>query len=567
MRVCDYIANFINTKKINVVFGMTGGMATFLIDSLYRHGKVKFITMQHEQAAAFAAEAYARMTGKPGIAMATSGPGATNLITGIGSCYFDSTSAVFITGQVSTKDLKCKSGVRQQGFQETDIVSIIKPITKDAWMINRAGKIPQVLGKAFCLATEGRPGPVLIDIPIDIQQKEVKEASVQLPGSKRACPDGLEPFIRKMYRKLSKARKPLVLVGGGIRASQSRDLFLRWIEKVDLPVVNSLMGVDVLPHGHANRVGMIGSYGNRYANLAIKESDFLLVLGSRLDNRQTGSEVNAFRENKDIFQVDCDKNQLNNRVKGCEAFCCDLKIFLNSAIGNINKIRESGIDGWKSEIKEWCKEYPDTKELSCRGDEINPNELMHMISRFSSHSIGYAVDVGQHQMWAAQSLELKEKQRFLTSGGMGSMGFGLPAAIGMAFATSGKPVVLVTGDGGFQLNIQELETVRRNNLSIKMIVINNHCLGMVRQFQDEYFEKRYPATYVGYSSPDFMKISTAYNLPAKTIRKSTEVENALKWLWRDPLSPALLNVEVPVFLNVYPKIKFGSPINDMEPAK
>jgi len=565
MKVCDYLTRFLYRNNIKTVFGMTGGMIAFLVDSIYRHGKIKFISMQHEQAAAFAAEAYGRMTGKPGVAMATSGPGATNLITGIGSCYFDSTPAVFITGQVSTSDLKAKSGVRQQGFQETDIVSVVKPVIKDARMITRADKIPQVLGESFCLATEGRPGPVLIDIPIDIQQKELKEGFVQSPDQKSVCPAGLEPFIRKMYG--SKARKPLILVGGGIRASQSRDLFLRWIEKIDIPVVHSLMGVDVLPYGHANRVGMIGSYGNRYANLAIKESDFLLVLGSRLDNRQTGSDVSAFRENKDIFQIDCDKNQLNNRVKGCEVLCCDLKVFLNSAVSNLSKFRPFGIDNWRLEIKEWLKKYPDTKELSCRGDEINPNELMHTIARFSSSSIGYAVDVGQHQMWAAQSLELKEKQRFLTSGGMGSMGFSLPAAIGMAFTTPKKPVVVITGDGGFQLNIQELETVRRNNLPIKMIIINNHCLGMVRQFQDEYFEKRYPATYVGYTSPDFMKISTAYNIPAKTIRKSADMENALKWLWSDPLSPALLNIEIPVFLNVYPKIKFRSPINDMEPAK
>jgi len=312
---------------------------------------------------------------------------------------------------------------------------------------------------------------------------------------------------------------------------------------------------------------MIGSYGNRYANLAIHESDFLLVLGSRLDGRQTGSDISAFSENKDIFHVDCDESQLNNRVNGCETLCCDLKVFLNSAIININKIKRDGIDDWRLKIKEWRKKYHDTKEISCHGDEINPNELMHMIARFSSSAIGYAVDVGQHQMWAAQSLELKEKQRFLTSGGIGSMGFSLPAAIGMAFASPGKPVVLITGDGGFQVNIQELETVRRNNLPIKMIIINNHCLGMVRQFQDEYFEKRYAATYTGYSSPDFEKISTAYSIPAKTIRKSTEIEDALKWLWQNPLSPALLNVEIPIFLNVYPKIKFRSPINDMEPAK
>ncbi|MEI8349384.1 MAG: thiamine pyrophosphate-binding protein [Candidatus Omnitrophota bacterium] len=567
MIASDYLARFFSRNNTRVIFGMTGGMIAFLVDSIYRHGKINFISMHHEQAAAFAAEAYARLTGRPGVAMATSGPGATNLITGIGSCYFDSSPVVFITGQVSTKDFKGSSGVRQQGFQEADIISIVKPIVKGAWMVDKTSKISWVLEKAFWLAKEGRPGPVLIDIPIDVQQKETGKSYVQLPESKNNFSEALEKFTHKMYRKLSKSKKPLVLVGGGIQASRSRNLFLKWIEKVDIPVVNSLMGADVLPYGHPNRVGMIGSYGNRYANLAVKETDCLLVLGSRLDSRQTGSDANAFRENKDIFQIDCDKNQLNNRVKRCEIFCCDLKIFFNSATRNINGTRKSGIDEWRLKIKEWRKKYPDTKELSCGGGEINPNQLMHIISRFSGSCVGYAVDVGQHQMWAAQSIELKEKQRFLTSGGMGSTGFGLPAAIGMAFAMPKKPVVLIAGDGGFQLNIQELETVRRNNLPLKMIIINNHCLGMVRQFQDEYFAKRYSATHVGYTSPDFVKISAAYNIAAKTIQKRAEIENALAWLWRDPLSPTLLNVEIPIFLNVYPKIKFKSSIADMEPIK
>ena len=546
---------------------MTGGMVAFLMDSLYRYGKTKLISMQHEQSAAFAAEAYSRMTEQAGVVMATSGPGATNLITGIGSCFFDSSSVVFITGQVRTKDLTGRSGVRQQGFQEADIVSIVKPVTKDACLIREAGKIPQAMEKAFRLALEGRPGPVLVDIPIDIQQQEVRVSGFKLPRLTGVCPQGLEAFTDAMYKKLIRAKKPLILAGGGIRISRSRDLFLRWINEIHVPVVYSLMGVDVLPYRHVSRVGMIGGYGNRYANLAIKESDFLLVLGSRLDNKQTGSDLAAFRRNKHIYHVDCDQNQLNNRIKGCEAFCCDLRAFLNVAINDRDAIGKCSADAWKLRIESLRHMYPDTGELSCRRDQINPNQLIHTISRFSHSAIGYAVDVGQHQMWAAQSVELSEGQRFLASGGMGSMGFGLPAAIGMAFASPGKAVVLIAGDGGFQLSIPELETVRRNHLPIKMVVLNNHCLGLVRQFQQEHCGERYPATCEGYSSPDFKKISVAYNIPAKTIRNSVELERALRWLWRDPLSPALLNIEIPVSFNVYPKVKYRSSVGAMEFAK
>lgn len=558
MKICDYIARFIDNRKSGIVFGVTGGMIAFMVDSIYRRGKTRFIPMHHEQAAAFAAEAYGRMTGKPGVAMATSGPGATNLITGIGSCYFDSSAAVFITGQVRNEDFKDKKKIRQQGFQETDIVSVVKPVVKASYMTNKPDDVPAALKTAFWLANEGRPGPVLVDIPIDVQQADMKSGKPVLLRTEIGYPTGLEKFIGEMYKKLSQAERPLILIGGGIRASKARDIFLEWLSAIDMPVVHSLMAVDVLPFKHLNRVGMIGSYGNRYANIAVKESDLLLVLGSRLDNRQTGSDPREFGRGKEIFQIDCDKNQLNNRVKGCKAFCCDLKIFLNSAVKNLKEPGNTNIDNWKQRIRNLKEMYPDTQELSCRNDSINPNQLMHMISCSSRHASGYAVDVGQHQMWAAQSMELNTKQRFLTSGGMGSMGFGLPAAIGMAFSSPDKPVVLIAGDGGFQMNIQELETIKRNRLPLKMIIINNHCLGMVRQFQDEFFKKRYVATHWGYTAPDFEKISRAYGIPAKTVKRSSGVKNALKWLWRDPLSPALIQVDIPVFLNVHPKIKFGS---------
>ena len=290
MKVSDYIANFLYAQGVKCVFELVGGMITHLVDSLNRHGKVRIVSVHHEQAAAFAAEAMSRMTGVPGVAMATRGPGATNLLTGVGSCYFDSTPAVFITGQVNLKEQKGDRPIRQLGFQETDIVSMAAPITKAAWQIQSPEDIPLILEQAFICALSGRPGPVLIDIPMDIQRAEV---AAKIPkvvsGADAEEPDSRA--INEMFRDLKTSQRPLILAGGGIRSACVANLFRKFVDQVKVPVVNSLMAVDVLPYDHRFRVGLIGTYGNRWANLAIGRSDFLLVLGSRLDIRQTGSDT------------------------------------------------------------------------------------------------------------------------------------------------------------------------------------------------------------------------------------------------------------------------------------
>ena len=331
MKASDYVSQFLEEKGVRVVFELSGGMITHLLDSFCRRGKIMCVSMHHEQGAAFAADAMGRMTGVPGVALATSGPGATNLLTGIGSCYFDSSPAVFITGQVNRHEQKGDRPIRQLGFQETDIVSMVKPITKAAWRVQDAQELPMILSRAFQTATTGRPGPVIVDIPMDVQRTNItldKAEEAQLP-----LPRGIEfPESRwkKLFQKISQSRRPLLLVGGGVRAGRSQELFVRFAEQLGIPVVCSLMGVDVLPYGHPLRVGLIGSYGNRWGNLAIGKSDFMLVLGSRLDVRQTGSEAQAFKGERAIYHVDCEAGEINNRVKGCEAIVSPLLDFLQA---------------------------------------------------------------------------------------------------------------------------------------------------------------------------------------------------------------------------------------------
>lgn len=565
MKVTTFIAQFLKEKGINTVFELQGGMITRIIDELHHHGGFSIVSMHHEQAAAFAADAFGRVTNKPGIALATSGPGATNLITGICSCYFDSVPAIFITGQVNISEQKGEKATRQIGFQETEIVPIVKPITKAAFSVISANEIPGILEYAYSLAMEGRPGPVLIDIPMDLQLADINDGeSLSSKKQEIISPvDEIEKFHDKFLKSLKHSKKPLVLIGRGVRASGATSLFLEFIEKYNLPVVCSLLGLDNIPFDHPNRVGFIGTYGNRWANYALGTCDVLLVLGSRLDLRQTGSDAFSFQKGKAIYHVDIDQAELNNRLSGCYASKLDVKDFLAHALAT----KHSNIDigEWFSEVEEKRYSLPDIEELE-NINGINPNVFIHELSKKSSQAKVFTTDVGNNQMWTAQSIELSKDQFFLSSGGMGAMGYSLPAAIGASFALSNLPVVCIAGDGGFQINIQELQTIRRNGLAIKIVILNNRCLGMIRQFQDAYFDSCYQSTVWGYDSPDFVALSKAYGIDACSIENSNEIEEGLKKLWKDPNQPFLLNVNLDIHTNVFPKMMYGSPITEMEPS-
>jgi len=564
MKGDEYIARFLDSQDVERIYEVIGGMIARIVDSLALQGDVRIVDCHHEQAAAFAAEGEGRMTGVPGVAMGTSGPGAINLLTGLGSCHFDSTPAVFITGQVNRAEQKGTRAIRQLGFQETDIVAMAEPIAKAAWRVREPEELPELLVKAFVLARSGRPGPVLVDVPMDIQGADI---DAEIPSGPIPLPTAEPDFddLGEVLRDLAAAERPLILAGGGVLIGRAREGLATFAEAVGVPVVNSLMAVDALPFEHPLRVGMIGTYGNRWANIALGRSDCLLVLGSRLDIRQTGADAEAFKKGKTIHHVDVDPGELNNRIMGIRAVTGALSDFLAGAAAVAPAVAPGDHDGWLSEIAEERDRWPDTGEL--RDIEgINPNMLMHAVSAAAPIApAAYAVDVGQHQMWAAQSLELHGDTRFVTSGGMGAMGSGLPMGIGAALAGGGRPVVVIAGDGAFQLNLQELETVVRNRLPMKIVILDNGCHGMVRQFQETYFDGRYQSTLDGYSAPDFARVAQAYGMASDSVMEADDLDGAIEGLWADPAEPYLLRVGIDTMANAYPKIAFGHPITEMEP--
>lgn len=568
--VASRLASSLPDLGVTYVFELVGGMVTVLLDAMHQNPRLTVVSMHHEQGAGFAAEGFARAAGQPAVAMATSGPGATNLLTAVGSCYFDSIPVVFITGQVNRYEIRQDGRGRQGGFQETDIVAMSKPITKWSKMTMNPQDLPGDLAEAFAIATSGRPGPVLLDIPMDVQRALIPDSSLaphmstQQPPTSVARSADRSDFLARLKVALTGAKRPLVVAGGGIRAAGVLDEFRKAAYAWQVPVVTSLMGIDVIPASSPLRVGFLGSYGNRWTNWAIAESDVLLVLGSRMDVRQTGSDIDGFRQGRSIFHVDVDETELNLRVPGCDVLHDDLASFIRHARSALDSAT-TGTERWLAEIAQRKNAWPDTDE-NVPETGINPNLAVRQLSDTWTDVVAYVTDVGQHQMWAAQSIQLGAEQRFMTSGGMGSMGFGLPAAIGVALGTGSGVVGLIAGDGGFQCNIQELQTLVHLQLPVRIVIFDNGCHGMVRQFQQSYFESRYYSTKWGYSAPDFCAVANAYGVPAWHAESHDDLMVALKEMTAIDNRPALLHLDIDGDLNAYPKMAFGRPFGSMEPS-
>ncbi len=571
MKLSDYVMDCIAEQGVAHVFEMIGGAIAHLLDSTYDRQDIECVSVHHEQSAAFAAEGYARVNGRLGVAMATSGPGALNLITGIGSCYFDSVPCLFVTGQVNTYEYKGDRPVRQIGFQETDIVSIVRPIVKYAEMICEPERIRYGLEKAVFLARHGRPGPVLLDLPMNVQRADIDPQ--QLPsffGSEEHRQLLAEPppvtsrDIQAVTAMLEKAQRPLILAGGGVRASGASAELRELVELTGIPVVHSLLGLDALPGVHPASAGLIGAYGNRYSNLAAANCDLLLVLGSRLDTRQTGTRPSTFARGALKVHVDIDKAELNEKVRVDKALHADVKSFLCRLVKSLQRTQLPDFSGWRAMMNSWQKRYPSGSPVPSSG-AVEPNRFMELLSACSSDGDLFVLDVGQHQMWASQSLHLREGQRLLNAGGMGAMGFALPAAIGACKAEPGRRVIVIAGDGGIQVNIQELNTMARHRLPIKIFVMNNRTLGMVRQFQDMYFDGRRQSTVGSYTCPDLLAIAEAYGLPASRIKLHCEAEQAIKDAL-DAEGGVLVEVELSMDSAVTPKLAVHHPIEQMSPA-
>jgi acetolactate synthase-1/2/3 large subunit len=506
--LADCIASFIADKSTPAVFQLSGGMIAFMIDAIARLGKTPIINTRHEQAAGFAAEGSARVTKVPGFAFGTSGPGATNLLTPIASSYFDSIPVVYITGQVNQKELRKNPKQRQNGFQELDICEMARTITKRVYRPQTAREVMEALNDGWLLTQRDRQGPVLIDIPINLQQQELAYAKHQTEEGLAAFP--LDADLKDKLRDLLlDAKFPLLLIGGGVRLSDASILLSDFINKSGMPYVSSLLGIDSILHSSDKFLGFIGSYGNRWANAAVTQADLLLVLGSRLDVRQTGNDVSKFIRNKKIIRVDIDDYELNGRVLADLSIKSDIKDFLREVLEF--KIRFNS-DSYIAKIRELEIVSPQESEQDFELN-LNPNNIMKALSEVFVDASGFVIDVGQHQMWAAQSIRLRSGQRFLTSGGLGAMGFALPASVGAAVAASGKWVTIL-GDGCLQLSSAELQTISQYKLPIAVCVINNSQHGMVAQFQEENMNGRLIGTRDGFSNPNFQELAKAYGFSA-----------------------------------------------------
>jgi len=550
--VAEYYADFIALKEVPGVFQLSGGMIAFLADAIYRKGATPLITNRHEQASGFAAEGGTRVSGKTCVALGTSGPGASNLVTAIASCYFDSVPVVFITGQVNTEEIRTSTEQRQNGFQELDIVEMVKGITKAAYSPRNAVEAIQALHEAWEAANQARFGPVLIDLPIDVQQLPIEGPTKLLPTVKLENQIELEDEVFSLVNcAIQNSRKPLILVGGGVALDQATSELKSFVDKTQIPVVATLMGLDSAAKLSSLNLGFIGSYGNRWANEALKRSDLLIVLGCRLDPRQTGASIEEFKKDKIIVRIDIDNFELEGRVEADIKIRSRIGQFLSDPRLNKEvKISSSLIDHSYS-IK-ISKPQTEEQEITL---SLNPNEFLEKISFIHREAEGYIVDVGQHQMWAAQSIKVLPNQRFLTSGGLGAMGFSLPAAIGASIAKKGDWVVIL-GDGCAQLSAPELQTISELDLPISIYVMNNRQHGMVAQFQDENLESRYVGTRFGYSTPDFCVLAETYGFrntfTINSINQLGDLESRKKSISKGPV---LVNVVISSGAKALPKMK------------
>jgi acetolactate synthase-1/2/3 large subunit len=547
-------------EGVDCMFGYPGGVTLPFYDALYEH-QVRHVLVRHEENAAFAAEGYARSTGKTGVCCATSGPGATNLTTGLVDALMDSIPIVAITGQVTSKL------IGSDAFQEADTFGITRPCTKHNFLVKRLEDLAQTVHEAFYIASSGRPGPVLVDVTKDVltgQGHYQPVTSIHLPGYK-VFTEGHTGQIRRAAQMIQEAERPLIYAGGGIIAAGAAAELRELVELTDIPAVNTLMGLGALPSGHPNFISMPGMHGSYAANMAMTSSDVLIALGVRFDDRVTG-RLAAFAPHAKVIHVDIDPAEVGKIRTPEVPIVGDVK----RVLGRLNKLiaespvpadeaRTAARRAWWRQIRAWKAEHP--LQVVTSDTEIKPQHLMAEIDRLSKGEAIISSDVGQHQMWAAQLIRFNQPRLWLNSGGLGSMGFGLPSAIGAQFAHPGKLVFALVGDGGFQMSIPELGTIASHALPIKIIVMNNGYLGMVRQWQELFYNNRLSSVTLD-CFPDAEKLAGAYGFKGKTIDKPWELGPALEEAVKEP-GPYLLNVKVTPFECVYPMVPAGAAIQEM----
>jgi len=553
------LLNCLAQENVECIFGYPGGVTLPLYDALYDH-PIRHVLVRHEQNAAFAAQGYARTTGKVGVCCATSGPGATNLVTGLVDAMMDSIPIVALTGQVSTKLMG------SDAFQEADTFGITRSATKHNFLVKDIKDLPRVIHEAFYISASGRPGPVLIDVTKDVFQGQAHYTPVteiHLPGYK-VYSEGHSGQIRRAAQMMWEAQRPFVYAGGGIIAANASEELRTLIETLDAPAVTTLMGLGALAAEHPNFISMPGMHGSYAANMGMSHADLIIALGVRFDDRVTG-RLSAFAPHAKVIHVDIDPAEIGKNRQADLPIVGDVKRVLPKFTAELIELaaakskNASDRQNWWRQIRAWKEEHPLTPETS--ETEIKPQHLMAEIDRLSGGRAIVASDVGQHQMWAAQLIRFNEPRLWINSGGLGSMGFGLPAAIGAQFARPDKLVFALVGDGGFQMSIPELATIANHALPIKIIVMNNGYLGMVRQWQELFYNNRLSQVQLD-SFPDAEKLAGAYGFKGRTVEAVKDMPAALKEAVAEP-GPYLLNVKVSPFENVFPMVPAGGAIDEM----
>jgi len=556
MSGAELLIQALKDEGVQIMFGYPGGVLLDFYNALFGSG-LRHIMTRHEQAAAHAADGYARATGKVGVCMATSGPGATNLVTGIATAYMDSIPIVALTGQVATHM------IGGDAFQEADIVGITRPITKHSYLVTKTEDLPRIVREAFYIAGTGRPGPVVVDLPKDVlsgKGKYSRPDKVEIRGY-RPSVNGHKGQMKRVLTEIRKAKRPVIYAGGGIIISGVAEELLLFAERNRIPVTTTLLGLGGFPGDHPLFLGMLGMHGTYQANMTIHSSDLVIAIGARFDDRVTGN-VAKFAPEAKVVHIDIDPSAISKNIAVHLPVVGDIREILSS-LNNLqkdeepvwNEIRES----WLERVDQWGRERP--LEYDRTSSQIKPQYVIERLSELCPDDTIITTEVGQNQMWTAQFFRFRHPRTLLSSGGLGAMGYGFPAAMGAQFAFPDRLVVDIAGDGSIQMNIQELATVAQHNLPVKILILNNCFLGMVRQWQELFYEARYSSTCL-VSNPDFVKIAEAYGVKGIRIDRKEDVDAGLKEMMEHE-GPVVVNCIVDREECVFPMVPAGAATNEM----
>lgn len=545
----ETILKALEREGVSVMFGHPGGAIMPLYDALY-DSSIKHVLVRHEQAGAHMADAFYRASGKVGVCLATSGPGATNLVTGLATAHMDSSALVAITGNVP------QTLIGTDAFQEADVYGITGPVTKHNYLVKNVNDIPRVVREAFYIASTGRPGPVLIDVPKDVQLAEFTgdfDAEMDLPGYKPTV-KGHSGQIKKAAEAIKAAKRPILIVGGGSQVAS--DEVCSFVSKTNLPVITTLMGIGAFPAANKNCLGMPGMHGTVTANKAIPSCDLIIAAGIRFDDRVTG-KVSTFAKQAKIVHIDVDPAEISKLVEAHVPVVGDLRDVLPRLE---NELETLELDGWWTQLNEWKTNYPERFKKD--EETLGSQEVIDMLYEATGGNCVVTTEVGQHQMFAARLFPTHKPRTWISSGGLGTMGFGLPAAIGASFARPGELVVCVAGDGSIQMNIQELATLFKHQLPVIIAITNNGVLGMVRQWQEMFHDERFSEVYLADSNPDFAKLAEAYGVEGHNIYNKAEAKKHIAEAI-EKRKPVLLNFMVYAAEKVFPMVPTGAGVQDM----